>query len=101
MSSVSTTSRSPRGSTLPPTWTTSGSAKQRSTWAMASTCRMWERNWFPRPSPFDAPATSPAMSTNSSVVGTVFIGWKRAASFTSRSSGTGTTPMFGSMVQNG
>jgi hypothetical protein len=42
--------------------------KQRSTWQIASTWRMWERNWFPRPSPLLAPATSPAMSTNSSVV---------------------------------
>ena len=101
MSSVSTTSRSPRGSTLPATWTTSGSSKQRSTCAMASTSRMLARNWFPSPSPLEAPATRPAMSTNSRVVGVVFFGLKSAERRSSRGSGTGTTPTFGSMVQNG
>ena len=31
---------------------------------------MFARNWFPSPSPFEAPATRPAISTNSIVVGT-------------------------------
>jgi len=101
MSSVSTTSRSLRGSTVPATWMTSGSMKQRSTWAMASTSRMLARNWLPSPSPLEAPATRPAMSTNSSVVGVVFSGPKSAERASSRASGTGTTPRFGSMVQNG
>ena len=101
MSSVSTTSMSPRGSTLPATWTTFGSSKQRSTWAIASTSRMLPRNWLPSPSPLDAPRTRPAMSTNSSVVGMVFFGLKSAESRSRRRSGTGTTPTFGSMVQNG
>ena len=79
-SSVSTTSLSPRGSTLPSTWMTLSSSKQRSTCSTASTWRMLARNWLPRPSPFDAPRTRPAMSTNSSVVGIVFFGWKSAAS---------------------
>jgi hypothetical protein len=30
---------------------------------MASTSRILARNWLPSPSPFDAPRTSPAMST--------------------------------------
>ena len=38
----------------------------------ASHSLIFARNWLPRPSPFDAPLTNPAMSTNSSEVGTVF-----------------------------
>ncbi len=41
------------------------------------------------------------MSTNSTVVGTIFSGFAMAASASSRGSGTGTMPTFGSMVQNG
>ena len=41
------------------------------------------------------------MSTNSSEVGIFFSGFTSAVSLSSRSSGTGTTPTFGSMVQNG
>ena len=41
------------------------------------------------------------MSTNSSEVGIFFCGLTSAESLSSRSSGTGTTPTFGSMVQNG
>ncbi len=89
------------GDTRPDTWVTSSSSKQRTTWAMASVSRMLARNWLPRPSPFDAPATSPAMSTNSMVVGTTRSGETMAAMRASRSSGTGTTPTLGSMVQNG
>ena len=37
---------------------------------MAATSRMWARNWLPKPSPLWAPLTSPAMSTNSTWVGT-------------------------------
>ena len=57
------------GSILPATWTTLSSAKQRTTCAIASVSRIVARNWLPSPSPFDAPATSPAMSTNSTVAG--------------------------------
>jgi len=41
------------------------------------------------------------MSTNSIVVGIVFAGFTMFVSTVSRGSGTGTTPTFGSMVQNG
>ena len=41
------------------------------------------------------------MSTNSSVVGVVFFGLKRAERASSRASGTGTMPTLGSMVQKG
>ena len=45
--------------------------------------------------------TMPAMSTNSTVAGSTFAEPKTSASFASRSSGTPTTPTFGSMVANG
>ena len=44
ISSVSTISASRTGSTEPETCVTSPSSKQRSTWATASTSRMWPRN---------------------------------------------------------
>ena len=47
---------------------------------MASVSRMFARNWLPRPSPWLAPATKPAMSTNSTVAGTIFAGWSISAS---------------------
>ena len=53
---------------------TLSSSKQRTTWTIASVSRMLARNWLPRPSPFDAPATRPAMSTNSTIAGTIFCG---------------------------
>ena len=68
---------------------------------MASTSRMFARNWLPSPSPLEAPRTSPAMSTNSRLVGTVFCDLPMRASVSSRGSGTATRPTFGSMVQNG
>ena len=43
----------------------------------------------------------PAMSTNSTVAGRILAEPKTSASFGSRSSGTPTTPTFGSMVANG
>ena len=48
-----------------------------------------------------APATRPAMSTNSTAVGITFCGFTIALSAFRRGSGTGTTPTLGSMVQNG
>ena len=35
---------------------------------LVATLYMFERNWFPKPSPLLAPFTSPAMSVNSNVV---------------------------------
>ena len=72
INSVSTVCASRTGSTSPSTWVTSPSSKQRRTCAMASTSRILPKNWLPRPSPFDAPRTSPAISTNSSCVGIIF-----------------------------
>ena len=68
---------------------------------MASVWRIFARNWLPSPSPFDAPATRPAMSTNSIVVGITFSGETMLASLSSLGSGIGTMPEFGSIVQNG
>lgn len=83
------------------TCTMSGCSKQRTTCVIASTSRMCARNLLPSPSPFDAPATRPAMSTNSIEVGMIFSGLAIADSAARRGSGTGTTPTFGSIVQNG
>ena len=77
------------------------SSKQRTTWPIASVSRMFARNLLPRPSPFDAPSTKPAMSTNSMVVGMTRCGFTISASLSSRRSGTGTTPVLGSIVQKG
>lgn len=101
MSSALMISMSRSGSTLPSSWMMSSFSKQRMTWTMASTSRMVARNLFPRPAPSEAPSTSPAMSTNSMAVGISFLEPESSLSTASRSSGTLTTPMFGSMVQNG
>ncbi|MCY1250612.1 hypothetical protein D9M72_642680 [compost metagenome] len=95
------TSMSDSGSTLPATWITLSSSKQRTTWVMASVSRILARNWLPRPSPLDAPATRPAMSTNSTVAGRMRSGLTISARLLSLGSGTSTTPTLGSIVQNG
>ncbi|MNV73519.1 hypothetical protein D3C71_1666780 [compost metagenome] len=100
-SSVWMTSMSEIGSTLPATWITLSSSKQRTTFTVASVSRMWARNLLPRPSPVLAPATRPAMSTNSTMAGTMRSGVMMSASCCRRGSGTSTTPVLGSMVQNG
>ena len=63
------------GFTEPSTWTIFPSSKQRTTWTIASTSRMFARNWFPRPSPLEAPFTRPAISTNSIAAGITFFEW--------------------------
>ena len=68
---------------------------------MASTSLMLARNWLPSPSPFDAPLTNPAMSTNSITAGVVLAELYNSVSLSSLSSGTATTPTLGSIVQNG
>jgi len=64
------------------------------------------RNLLPKPSTTDAPLTSPAISTNSTTAGTSggflpSVTSTTFASASSRSSGTGTTPILGSIVVNG
>src|SRR3954467_4356002 len=78
------TSMSATGSTLPATWITFSSSKQRTTLTIASVSRMWLRNWLPRPSPLLAPATRPAMSTNSTIAGTTRSGPTLAGRLASR-----------------
>ena len=89
------------GFTLPDTWVIFSSSKQRTTWQMASTSRICERNLFPNPSPFEAPFTIPAISVNSNPVGTVFFGTTNSVNLSKRASGTSTTPTLGSIVANG
>ncbi len=101
ISSVLITSMSRTGSTEPETWWMSSSSKQRTTWTMASTSRMWVRNLLPRPSPWLAPLTSPAMSTNSIAAGITTLVLAIFCRTASRASGTVTMPTFGSIVQNG
>ena len=107
MSSVSITSASPAGSMgadlFPPscTWMMSSFSKQRTTWRIASHSRMFARNLLPRPSPFEAPFTRPAMSVNSTVARMICCGCAIAASASRRGSCTSTMAEFGSIVQNG
>ncbi len=89
------------GSTDPITWTASALSKHRTTCTSASTFLRCPRNWFPSPSPCEAPFTSPATSTNSMRVGMGFFFPRITPSFARRASGTGTMPRFGSMVQKG
>ena len=88
-------------STLPSTWTTSESEKPRTTCAIASASRIFAKNWFPKPSPSEAPRTIPAMSTNETGAGTFFSEEKISLSLSSLLSGRFTTPMLGSMVAKG
>ncbi len=101
MSSVLITSMSRTGSTVPDTWCTSSSSKQRTTCTMASTSRMCVRKVLPRPSPWLAPFTRPAMSTNSMTAGITTPVFAMPWSTARRGSGTVTMPTFGSIVQNG
>ncbi len=94
-------SMSSAGETLPSTCTTFGSEKARTTWQIAEASRMLARNALPRPCPLDAPRTRPAMSTKETGAGSTFCEEKISASLASRSSGSPTTPTFGSMVANG
>src|SRR5690554_1643945 len=58
-------------------------------------------NWFPKPSPLEAPFTKPAISTISTVAGCTRTGCTSSSSFSNLGSGTFTIPILGSMVQNG
>src|SRR5210317_711354 len=68
---------------------------------IASTSLICDKNLFPKPSPLDAPLTKPAISTKEIVVLIIFFEFDTFARLFSLSSGTGTTPTFGSIVQNG
>lgn len=64
-------SMSLNGSIEPSTWMMLLFSKHLTTWTIASVSLICERNWLPSPSPFEAPFTSPAMSTNSITAGTI------------------------------
>ena len=89
------------GSTRPSGCGTPESAWQRTTWQIASVSRIEARNWFPSPSPSDAPLTKPAMSWKEMVAGTSSELRTVSATRSSRSSGTCATATFGSIVVNG
>ena len=89
------------GSTLPSTWITLGSSKHLTTSKIESVSLICDKNLFPNPSPLLAPFTKPAISTNS-IIACVILSESYIFPRTSNlSSGTGTTPTFGSIVQNG
>ena len=83
------------------TWVIFSSSKHLTTWAIAWVSLIWPRNLFPNPSPFEAPETKPAISTNSTVAGIIFSGFTIFANSSRRESGTVTIPTLGSMVQKG
>ena len=68
---------------------------------IASTSLICDKNLFPKPSPFDAPLTSPAISKNVSEVGIVFLDFAISVKVLTLSSGTITVPSLGSIVQKG
>ena len=53
------------GSVAPSTWVIPASSKHLTTSTIASTSLIWDKNLFPKPSPFEAPFTKPAISVNS------------------------------------
>ena len=88
-SSASTISASRAGSVPPSGCGTPSSPWARTTWQIASVSRIAARKRLPRPSPSDAPRTSPAMSWNSTVSGTAGLAPAASATGSRRSSGTG------------
>ena len=68
---------------------------------IASTSLMWDKNLLPKPSPFEAPLTRPAISTKEMVVLIFFLDLEISESLSYLSSGTGTIPILGSIVQKG
>ena len=75
--------------------------RKKSILIIAFVALIFPKNWFPNPSPFDAPFTKPAMSTISIVFGCTLFGFTNSANLVRRSSGTVITPTLGSIVQNG
>mmetsp|Transcript_44425 Transcript_44425/g.105243 ORF Transcript_44425/g.105243 Transcript_44425/m.105243 type:complete len:263 (+) Transcript_44425:883-1671(+) len=76
-------------------------SKQRTTCTIASTFRILPKNLLPKPSPFDAPFTKPAMSTYSMNSCVTFCELHIFERSVRRLSGTFALPWFGSMVQKG
>ena len=95
------TSISPTGFVLPVTWIIFESSKHLTTSTIASTSLICDKNLLPNPSPSCAPATKPAISVNSNVVGTTLGGLYKLLKKSTLPSGTNTTPTLGSIVANG
>ncbi len=89
------------GLMLPSTCVMLSFSKHLTTCTIASTSLIWLKNLLPRPSPFDAPLTSPAISTKSIIAGITFLELFSFLKSSSLWSGTATTPTFGSIVQKG
>src|SRR5579859_7711954 len=98
---TSSSSRTPKSSSglVPPT--TLSSVNARSTKQTASASRIPARNRLPSPSPDAEPATSPAMSTISTVAWTTLRLLLISARASSRWSSTRATPTLVSVVENG
>ena len=77
------------------------SSKQRNTCIIALVALILPKNWFPKPSPLEAPLTKPAISTISIVFGCTLLGLTNSESLVNLSSGTVITPILGSIVQKG
>ena len=95
------TSISNSGSTALLTCKTLSSSNILTISRIASVSRMCERNLLPSPSPSLAPLTSPAISTNSTTAGIVFLELESLDNCHNLSSGTSTIPTDGSIVQKG
>src|SRR5690606_10285636 len=89
------------GFTLPSTCIILSLSKHLNTCKIASVSLMFAKNWLPNPSPLLAPFTNPAISTISTVAGCTLTGLTNSVSFSNLASGTFTTPVLGSIVQNG
>ena len=89
------------GSTAPSTCIMSLLSKHLTTSTKASVSLIRDKNLLPNPSPWLAPFTRPAISVNSNAVGINLSGLYKSFNIYSLSSGTVTTPTFGSIVANG
>ena len=89
------------GSTKPLTWVIFSFSKHLTIWTNASTSLILPKNWFPRPSPLEAPSTNPAISTNVMRVWIIFFDELIFDNLNNLLSGTSTSPTFGSIVQKG
>lgn len=89
------------GLTSASVWVTSSSSNARTTWKIPSTYLILLRKWLPNPYPLEAPRTNPAISTTDKTAATSDFGFHISHNLLKRGSGTGTTALFGSMVQKG
>ena len=76
-------------------------SKHLTTCTIKSTSLIFDKNLLPNPSPFEAPATKPAISTNSKVALTIFLVLTMFANFVNLRSFNSTILIFGSIVVKG